>query len=104
MAPHTRGACLLFGYLDQSIIARLECDERPITLAVATVCELIFGCEPKEIFPALYEQIEASVIHRMHELYERLEKHSPSQKTAAKLQLLREALARIANRPEGREV
>jgi hypothetical protein len=40
----------------------------------------------------------------MHELYDRLEEHSPSQKTAAKLQLLSEALARIANRPEGREV
>ncbi len=85
----------LFGYLDQSIIGRLERDERAITVAVARACELIFGVEPKEIFPALFESVDQGVVARVNKLRERLANCTPAPKTAIKLQLLHEALGRL---------
>lgn len=86
----------LFGYFDQSIIARLEHDERTITLAVAYMCQLLFGIEPKEVFPLLFDNIEASAIERMHELRGKLLQGQPTQKKQAKLALLQDALDRLA--------
>lgn len=85
----------LFGYSDQSIVARFEQDERAITLAVAHGCELIFGVEPKEIFPTLFESVEESLVNRLHDLYERLSQAEPTQRTLAKLELLQSALKRL---------
>jgi transcriptional regulator with XRE-family HTH domain len=85
----------LFGYLDQSIIGRLERDERVITLAVARACELIFGVESKEIFSALFENVDKGVVDRMQKLRERLSHGPPVSKTSAKLELLHNALSRV---------
>jgi hypothetical protein len=79
------------------MIARLERDERALTLAVAYACELIFGVEWHEIFPELFAHIEEDVAHRMHELVERLGQPQTTKKTASKLELLREALNRVAS-------
>ena len=84
----------LFGYFDQSIIAKLEHDERTITLAVAHMCELLFGIEPREIFPFLFDNIEARAMERMHELRDKLLQGQPTHKRLAKLTLLQEALNR----------
>jgi transcriptional regulator with XRE-family HTH domain len=84
----------LFGYLDQSIIARLERDERAISLAVVYACELVFGVKPKEIFPALFAIMEDDIVERMHQLRDRLLQSEPTQRTLAKLELLHEALNR----------
>ena len=84
----------LLGYRTESIVSRLEKQERRITLAIAFAYHLIFGAEPKEIFPALFEQVEEGVVRRMYELYERLKQSGPSQKTSLKLRLLQEALTR----------
>lgn len=86
----------LFGYDGESIISRFEREERTITLAVAAACHSIFGVEPNELFPALFDGVEQKVVQRMQELRERLLKSKRSQKTLAKLQLLQEALGRIA--------
>ncbi len=86
----------LFGYDAELIISRFEREERTITLTVAAACHTIFGVEPKELFPALFDSVEQKVVLRMHELRERLVKSKPSQKTLAKLQLLQDALGRIA--------
>jgi transcriptional regulator with XRE-family HTH domain len=85
----------LFGYDAESIISRLEREERTITLAVATACHTIFGVEPRELFPALIGSVEEKLVQRMYELRERLLESKPSQKTLAKLQLLQEALGRV---------
>jgi DNA-binding XRE family transcriptional regulator len=87
----------LFGYHDQSIVARLEQEERAITLAVAHACEVLFGLKPSEIFPTLFHNIEEDVVARMHELRDRLLASTPTQKTLAKLKLLEEGLRRIAD-------
>jgi transcriptional regulator with XRE-family HTH domain len=86
----------LFGYDAESIISRFEREERTITLAVATACQMLFGVEPKELFPALFDSVEQGVVQRMYELRERLANGEPSRMTLAKLQLLQEALGRIA--------
>ncbi len=84
------------GYLNQGMVARLEGDERAVTLSVAHACEVIFGMKPRELFPATLEGVEARLLVRMHELRERIKRSAPSQKTTAKLELLEAAIARLA--------
>jgi len=94
----------LLGYETESIISRIEHQERTITLAVAYACQTIFGLEPSELFPALFENVEGRVVDRMHQLRDRLLQSKPTQKTLAKLELLQEALGRIAADSEQQEV
>ncbi len=84
----------LFGYQTDAVVSRFERQERRITLTIAFASQLIFGAEPKDIFPALFEQVEDGVVRRMHELYVQLAAAKPTQRTAAKLRLLQDALAR----------
>jgi transcriptional regulator with XRE-family HTH domain len=86
----------LLGYLNQGMVARLEGEERGVTLPVAHACEIIFGVKPRELFPALLEDVEARVLARMHELRDRLKQSAPSQKALATLEVLEQAIARIA--------
>lgn len=94
----------LFGYFDQSIISRLEEEERAITLAVAHACELIFGVQPADLFPALFETIEGGIVQRLQELRDQLLDAKATQATATKLKLLNDALDRLTSSPEPREV
>src|SRR5579863_5069855 len=86
----------LIGYETESIISRFERGERTITLAVAAACQPIFGVEPRELFPAIFESVEERVAQRMHELREQLLQAAPTQRTLAKLELLQEALGRLS--------
>jgi transcriptional regulator with XRE-family HTH domain len=83
------------GYLNQGMIARLERDERSVTLTVAYGCEVIFGVSPEELFPAALESVEARILARMHELRDQIGRSAPSQKAIAKRKLLDEAIARV---------
>jgi transcriptional regulator with XRE-family HTH domain len=94
----------LLGYRTDSIVSRFERQGRRIPLSIAFAYHLIFGGDPKEIFPALFEQVEDGVVRRMYELHERLQGARPSQRTAAKLQLLERALARNINNPQQQEI
>ncbi len=94
----------LLGYQNESFISRLERDERVITMAVASGCQALFGVELWELFPALMEGLQESLIARMQELSDRLMQSEPSRKTLAKLELLQEALARLAESSEQQEV
>ncbi|HTV29047.1 MAG TPA: helix-turn-helix transcriptional regulator [Xanthobacteraceae bacterium] len=85
----------LLGYLNQVMVARLEGEERAITLTVAHACELIFGVTSSDLFPTLLEDVETRVLARMHELRDRLKQSAPSQKALAKLVVLEQAIARI---------
>jgi len=84
------------GYLNQGMVARLEGEERGVTLPVAHACEIIFGVKPRELFPALLEDVETRVLARMYELRDRLKQSAPSQKALATLEVLEQAIARIA--------
>lgn len=85
----------LLGYLDQSIIARLEREERSVTLDVARACKVIFGDEPREIFPMVFESVDEGVLARLRQLRERLSGMRESGKTRAKLQLVQQAIERM---------
>ena len=87
----------LFGYGSDAIVSRFEGSARKIPLRIAFACELIFGSEPKDLFPALFEQVEEGVVRRMYELYEQLNRAEPSKKTETKLRLLHDALARVTS-------
>ena len=86
----------LLGYCTKTAVSKLEGRISRIPLRVVLACHIIFGLEPGELFPALMEQIEESVARRMSELREQLKQAKPSQKTALKMQLLSEALARVS--------
>lgn len=86
----------LFGYSDQSNVARVERDERTITLTVAHACRLLFDVEPRELFPALHASVEERVVRRLHALREQLLQRRLTAKTQAKLELLQIAINRIA--------
>jgi hypothetical protein len=90
----------LFGYRTDSIVSRYECRERRVTLAIGFACSLIFGVEAKDLFPTLFEEVEDGVVRRLYELYNRLKAGKPSQKTNAKLQLLKQALSRTTKRAQ----
>jgi DNA-binding XRE family transcriptional regulator len=85
----------LLGYLNQGMIARLEGEERGVTLTVAHACEVLFGVKPRDLFPALLEDVEARMLARMHELRDRIKQSATSQKALAKLEVLEQAIARI---------
>ena len=86
----------LFGYVDQSIVGRLERDERSITLSVAHSCHLLFDIDPRDIFPAFFAGVEDNLYRRLGELSDRLLKDLPTQLTATKLEGLHEAIHRLA--------
>lgn len=85
----------LLGYLNQSIIGRLEREERTVTLVAAYACAMIFGVEVRELYPALLESVEQRVLGRLIELRERLAQGAPSEKALAKLELLQQAIRRL---------
>lgn len=88
------------GYLNQGTIARLERNERSVTLTVAYGCEVIFGVSSEDLFPAALASVEARVLARMHDLCDRIGQSAPSQKATAKRKLLEEAIARVTALPE----
>ena len=94
----------LLGYRNESIVSRFERQERRIPLAAAFACHLIFGAEPRNIFPGLFEQTENGVVRRMYELHQRLRQGKDSQKTSLKLQLLQRALRRATKPADEQEV
>ena len=94
----------LLDYEAESFISRLERDERAVTLAVASTCQALFGVELRELFPALMEGLQDSLIARMQELSDRLMQSEPTRKTLAKLDLLQEALARLTESSEQPQV
>lgn len=85
----------LLGYLNQSIIGRLEREERAVTLAVAHACEVVFGIGLRDLYPALLESVEQRTLGRLLELRERIAKATSSEKTLAKLKLLQQAIRRL---------
>jgi transcriptional regulator with XRE-family HTH domain len=87
----------LLGYCTKTAVSKLEGRVNRIPLRVSLACHIIFGIEPRELFPALMEQVEEGVVRRMYELYERLKKAKPSERRKLKMQLLHDALTRATD-------
>ena len=94
----------IFGYSDPAMVGRLERDERVITLAVAHTTHLMFGVEPRDLFPAFFAGVEDNVFRRMHELRDQFAQDQRTPPIQTKLVLLHEAIHRIAKLSQQSEV
>ena len=86
----------LLGYKNESVVSRLERQERSVTFGTSRACNIIFGSGADDIFPALSREQDAKLLRRMHELRANLEQGVSSKRIEAKLALLETAIARLA--------
>lgn len=86
----------LLGYKNESIVSRLERQERGVTFSTVRACKILFGSGPDDIFPALSKDYDARLLERMKQLRADLERRGPSKQIEAKLQLLQAAIGRLA--------
>lgn len=87
----------LIGVQGQPAVSRLEYGKRHPSLAHAFALFIIFGTSPQELFPGLFEKVEASVMARAYELYDELQGNS-AKATRVKLDLLEDAFDRASKR------
>lgn len=88
----------LLGYKNESIVSRLEREERRVTFGTSRACNIIFGSGIEDIFPALSREHDTQLLERLHQLRADLERRGPSKRTEAKLQLLQAAISRLVER------
>jgi transcriptional regulator with XRE-family HTH domain len=92
-----RDLAYLLGWKTEGVISRLEKKQRPPSARVVIGCYVIFGTRAAELFPGIFKGVEADVMARVWELYERIQGH-PSKKTKAKIELLEDAIERAKKR------
>ncbi len=78
------------------MVGRLERNEREITVAVAHTCHLLFDVSPRDMFPAFFAGVEENVYPRLCEVRDRLLRDLPTPPVATKLELIHEAIHRLA--------
>lgn len=85
----------LLGYKNESVVSRLERQERGLTFSTVRACKILFGSAPDNIFPAVSKDHDARLLQRMYELRAGLERLAPSKRIEAKLRLLQSAIGRL---------
>ncbi len=58
--------------VDRSVVSRVESGERHPSLHLTFAYEVIFGRQPRKMFPELYRAVEEEVINRAAELERQL--------------------------------
>jgi hypothetical protein len=79
------------------VISRIEKKLRTPTLKVVIGCFVLFGTPAAELFPDISGTVEADVMKRVWELYEKVQ-GDPSRKTKIKIELLESAIDRANHR------
>jgi len=79
----------LLGWDRPDVISRIEKKHRPPTLPLAMACFILFGTPAPLLFPDMSANIEAFVMARVWEMYEKIQ-GDPSRRTKKKLDLLEE--------------
>jgi hypothetical protein len=88
----------LIGYRARDPISRCEASLREPTIRLAIGCEVVFGLTSRELFPALYTDVEDIVMDRAAALDERLRgRDDPG--SARKRELLRLMVERAQGLP-----
>ena len=87
----------LLGWDRPDVISRIEKKHRPPTLPLAMACFILFGTPAPLLFPDLSASIEALVMTRVWEMYEKIQGDS-SRRTKKKIELLEDAIARADQR------
>lgn len=87
----------LLGWKGAEVISRIEKKQRPPTLQFVMACFILFGTSAAELFPDVAAGIEAGVMARVWEMYERIQ-GEPSKKTKTKIELFESAIDRAEQR------
>ena len=87
----------LLGWNRPDVISRIEKKQRPPTLALAMACFILFDTPAAQIFPDMAAGIEALVMARIQEMYEKVQ-GNPSRKTKKKIELFESAIERAEQR------
>ena len=93
----------LVGLKSGSNVSRIEHGKRHPTIKAAFGYEALFGVSASELFPALFDTVEDTLMRRAYKLHEKLGSDD-SKKASVKRQLLQEALARARSRHNNEEV
>jgi hypothetical protein len=75
------------------VISRIEKKLRSPTLKIVIGCFVLFGTPAAEVFPDISDTVEADVLERVWELYEKVQ-GDPSRKTKMKIELLESIIER----------
>jgi DNA-binding XRE family transcriptional regulator len=87
----------LLGYRYRSAVHHAEKDVRPATIKFALGCEIVFGKAARDLFPALFADIEDAVMRRAAKFDEKL-RGSRTKSAATKRELLRSMVERAGSR------
>jgi hypothetical protein len=93
----------LLGWSRSEVISRVEMKQRAPTLKLVIGCFILFGSSAAELFPDLSSAIEAEVMARTWEMYERIQ-GDPSKKTKKQIELLESVIERAAARTNKSDV
>ena len=91
------------GWDRPDVISRIERKQRAPTLPLAMACFILFDTSARELFPDMSTSIEALVMARVWEMYERIQ-GNPSRRTKKKIELLEDAIARADQRKRASSV
>jgi transcriptional regulator with XRE-family HTH domain len=83
----------LLGCKTAGVISRIEKKLRSPTLKIVIGCFVLFGTPAAEVFPDISGTVEADVMERVWELYEKVQ-GDPSRKTKTKIELLESVIER----------
>lgn len=89
----------LLGLADHGVISRIEKGVRHPSIKVVLGCFILFGTQAAELFPSFFDTVEAGILDRVWELYERIQGH-PSTRTRAKIELLEDVIERTKQRSD----
>jgi transcriptional regulator with XRE-family HTH domain len=84
----------LVGLRTASAESRLERGEREPEFRTGLAYEIVFNCSGAELFPVVYEEVEALVLQRAVAVADRLRQIDQSNRIAYKLKRLEDLLAR----------
>ena len=87
----------LLGLADHGVISRIEKGARYPSIRVALGCFILFGTQATELFPSFFNTVEAGILDRAWDLYERMQGH-PTARTRAKIELLEDVIERAKQR------
>lgn len=89
----------LLGLADHGVISRIEKGVRHPSIRVVLGCFILFGTQAAELFPSFFDTVEAGIIDRVWDLYERVQGH-PTARTRAKIELLEDVIERAKQRSD----
>jgi transcriptional regulator with XRE-family HTH domain len=87
----------LLGWKGAEVVSRIEKKQRLPTLKLVMACFILFGTSAAELFPDISSSIEADVMARIWQMYEKIQ-GDPSKKPKIKIELLEGAIERAEQR------